>query len=116
MFIPIPIHYKYKVYPYAPGSTRKSMALGILTSFVSMCIWSFLVFGLVGYVLIGCGACDEMAYGIGALFVIPFIYGVLKWKKCMERKLDEAAAVEMMKMMLMAEKEKALAARHLRKK
>lgn len=101
----IPIHFKYKNYPNAPITTGKSKALGLITAFIPMVVWSFLFCAIVGGILTGMGLDDDTAFLIGGILIIPFVFAVLKLKKRAIQKLDQQAAAEYMKMLTMTPEE-----------
>ena len=116
MIIPISIRYKYKNYPNAPKATGKSKSLGVMTSLTAMIMWSFLFLAIMGGMLSAIGLEDNVAYIIGAVLLIPFIYGILKWKKHCIQKIDKAAAAESIRMLSMTPGEKAMMAQKMKKK
>lgn len=90
----IPIHYTYTNYPLAPKATAKSKFLGYITSIFPMVLWSFFFIAIISYILKFCGMEEDMGTIIGVVFVIPFIFFILKRKKYRAEKIDECAQKE----------------------
>lgn len=92
----LPIQYKYKNYPNAPKATAKSRALGMMTSFFPMLLWSFFVVAIFGGLLMELGMPENPAYIVGCIGAVFFAVFVHKWKKKLEQKIDEAAIREIL--------------------